>query len=242
MNKIALTIVVMFTFMIIVLSLNAFPWYLSLIDKNQEHIDTFVLTKDNILLSVSYIKPKNPDSIVILIHDYGEDKQLWWTLGLPQRLINYDSITVLFDLRFHGNSTPVLSSRKPPFITLNTTGYITDLETIIEWSRRTLGNYPIILVGYGEVCQVNTKYILSLNNTDNIKGIVLILPPDNTLNSIGNKEFPQSIKVLVMSDNIAWRYKPVTFIQVKVSRDNMVVLNEKELDLLFNWIKDVTLK
>lgn len=241
MNKVSLAVTVSFILIVVALSLNAFPWYLSITKTDEKYTSISVLTKDNILLSISYTKPKNSDAIVILIHDFGSNKEMWWNLGLPKRLVNFNNAVVAFDLRFHGNSTPALSSKKPPVITVNISGYITDIETIVSWARKNLGDYPIILIGYGSINQIIIKYVNTSNNLNNIKGIVLIWPSDDLLKKVRIGSIPNNIKVLVVSDNIAWQYRPVTLIQAKVSNDS-ILLDGDEMDLLLNWIKDVSLK
>lgn len=111
MSRVTLTLIVVTVFVVAVLFLNIeLPRIMGLevVAWNK----AAALTSDNVIIDIEYVEPSKPRQIVAMVHDtsYACDKRMWHKLDIASRLVNYDSVVVLFDLRFHGNSTPVLVS------------------------------------------------------------------------------------------------------------------------------------
>ncbi len=232
MNRITITAIVTIIFAVAVIAVNAYPWYLSS-NKSAEWKSGIALTDDNVLLDIRYADSENSRLAVILVHDYGQDKTIWSKLDLDERLLNYDNAVVTFDLRFHGNSTPVLASGSGTYVTSSEKDYIDDIKTIVKWTEQNIGK-PIVLVGYGEVSKVLLESLNKLNDP-NIRGVVLIAPNYRDVADVISKA---NTKVMVLSDDASWSKAPVYFVSIGISGNGDIVWNNNELDMLFNWIKN----
>ncbi len=232
MNRLAVTVIVVIVFTIIAVAVNAYPWYLGL-NRNIKWNNGVALTDDNVLLDIRYADPGNSKLTVILVHDYGQDKTVWSKLDLDERLLNYDNAVVTFDLRFHGNSTPVLASGSGTYVISSEDDYVDDIKTMIKWAEQNIGK-PIVLVGYGEVSKALLESLSELKDP-NIRGVVLIAVDYESIADLINKT---DTNIMVLSNDPAWSKVPVYFVGIGVSRDGKVIWNNDELDLLFNWIKN----
>ncbi len=232
MNRLAITTIVVVVFTIVVIAVNAYPWYLGL-SRNIEWNNGVALTDDNILLDIKYAGTANSKLTVILVHDYGKDKTMWAQMNLDKRLLNYDNVVVSFDLRFHGNSTPVLANGGGTFAINSEDDYVDDIKTMIKWSEKNIGK-PMVIIGYGKVSRAVLQSINELKDPY-IRGVVLIAIKYDDVMDLLNRT---TANIMVLSDDPAWSKIPVYFVSIGVSRDGSVLWSNNSLDLLFNWIKN----
>ena len=232
LNRLAVTVIVVIAFTIIAVAVNAYPWYLGL-NRSIKWNNGIALTDDNVLLDVKYADPGNSKLTVILVHDYGQDKTFWSKLDLDERLLNYDNAVVSFDLRFHGNSTPVLASGGGTYVVSSEDDYVDDIKTMVKWAEKNIGK-PIVIISYGEVSKAVLQGISELDDK-NIRGVVLIAVDYKDVATLINKT---NVNIMVLSNDPNWSNVPVYFVGIGVSRDGMVKWSNDQLDLLFNWIKN----
>ena len=232
MNRLAVTTIIVIVFTIIAIVVNAYPWYLGL-NRNIEWNSGVALTDDNILLDIKYAVTANSRLAVILVHDYGKDKTMWSRMNLDERLLNYDNAVISFDLRFHGNSTPVLANGGGTFAVSSEDDYVDDIKTMIKWSEKNIGK-PIVIVCYGKVSRAVLEGVNELKDP-NIRGVVLIaVKYDDVADLINSTD----TNIMVLSNDPAWSRTPVYFVSIGVSRDGSILWSDSSLDLLFNWIKN----
>ncbi len=232
LNRLAITTIVVIAFTIIAVAVNAYPWYFGL-NRNIEWNNGVALTDDNIMLDIKYAATTNSKLTVILVHDYGKDKTMWSQMNLDKRLLNYDNAVVSFDLRFHGNSTPVLANGGGTFAVSSEDDYVDDVKTMIKWSEKNIGK-PIVIVCYGKVSRAVLESINELKDPY-IRGVVLIaVKYDDVADLINNT----STSIMVLSNDPDWSKIPVYFVSIGVSRDGGILWSNNSLDLLFNWIKN----
>ena len=232
LNRLAITTIVVVVFTIIAVAVNAYPWYLGL-NRNIEWNNGIALTDDNILLDIKYADTANSRLTIILVHDYGKDKTMWSQMNLDKRLLNYDNAVVSFDLRFHGNSTPVLANGGGTFAVSSEDDYVDDIKTMVKWAEKNIGK-PIVIVGYGKVSRAVLEGINELKDSY-VRGVVLIaVKYDNVADLINNT----GTNIMVLSNDLAWSKIPVYFVSIGMSRDGSILWDDSSLDLLFNWIKN----
>ena len=237
MNKIGLTLVLMVVFIIGVM-LTSTELYRPSMFKSISWNKAVTLTDDNIIIDIEYAKPLSPRQIVIMVHStvYESNKKIWHELGIARRLLNYDSAVVLFDLRFHGNSTPALASGPVALPQESMKDYGEDLESVIKWAKKNLGSLPIIVVCYSDSSKIVLEHALKDNS---IKGIVLILAKYADIVDLIEKYHKP---ILVLSDDNSWRnIGSVLYVGIYRDYQGKPLWDESDLDILFNWIKNIGL-
>ncbi len=236
MGKLTLSLIIVIAFVVVAVVLNTgVPNILG--GHQASWTRAVTLTDDNVLIDISYAEPGEPRQVVVMVHDtpYTFNKDMWRSLDVASRLLNYDSIVVLFDLRFHGNSTPVLASGSVAIpYEQGSEGYVKDISSVVTWAKKNFNDLPVILVGYGE----SGKYVLEYAiNDSSIRGVVLLFTKYVEVEDL-LKEYKGPL--LVLSDDFMWRdVRNVLF--VEVFRDNMgnPMWSDYDLDIFFNWIKNL---
>ncbi len=236
MGKLTLSLIIVIAFTIIAVVLNA--GMQNILGEHQASWARAVtLTDDNVLIDISYAEPSEPKQVVIMVHDipYTFNKNMWKSLGVASRLLNYDSIVVLFDLRFHGNSTPVLASGSAAIpYEQGSEEYVKDISSVTSWAKKNFNDLPIILVGYGESGKHVLKYAVS---DPSIRGVVLLFTKYVEVKDL-LKEYKGPL--LVVSDDFMWKNaRNILFIEV--FRDGMgnPMWSDYDLDVFFNWVKNL---
>ncbi len=236
LGKLTLSLVIVIAFSIVAVVLNTgIP---SILGGNRASwTKAITLTDDNVLIDILYAEPSKPRQVVVMVHDipYTFNKDMWRNLDVASRLLNYDSIVVLFDLRFHGNSTPVLASGSVavPY-EQGYEGYVRDISSVVSWAKKNFNDLPIILVGYGE----SGKYVLEYAVGDpSVRGVALLFTKYVEVEDLV-KEYGGPL--LVLSDDFMWKsVRNILFIEVLRDVAGNPMWSDYDLDIFFNWIKNL---
>jgi dienelactone hydrolase len=206
-------------------------------------------TFDLVKLKASYVMPQGvpaPIPAVLLLHGYGENRQVWETL--QAKFIEQGWAVMSLDLRGHGDSK--IKNQRPiaanPEWRSSSHEFTQDIDPALDWLKKQprLDSKKIAIVGYDIGANLA---LFSSGKFTEVRSVIAIKPvPKEALEMAGSAQDFRPHSALVIAADVAegnqikqYAKDPFRVLAQSVSGGTAQVIQSKQLtDAIFQWLKE----